>query len=333
MPSTGNRSPSKDRDAAENPTVGVRMTRAQRDALAARAEAAGVSMGALLLSGLADKDQAVAAAHDEGFTEGAARQREADARHLAALDRDHQRALAALRRDHKAGLTAAAKQAQLAVEAAYQRGLAEADPAQIARAEEARDVARSWQVGVTALLRHFEARGEMLLTRAEPSTRVTVERLLDAQERAVQLAFGRQADNVPLPRQLAAAVAAAVEDEDALLSHVAGKRIAQLQRDHADAVAKLQQQLAELADVPDQLVETQAKLSTTQRALDAAQAEAAGVRAQMQGLTGQLEAAQRSPRLQLMAWHRDQMEQMSIERKAQQREWEERRGARSVSIP
>ena len=135
VPSTSNRSPSKDRDAAQNPTVGVRMTRAQRDTLAARAEAAGVSMGALLMGALADQDQAVAAARTQVFVDGADAQRAADTREREARDSEHRAALADLKRSHNAELAASAEAAQTAVDAAYQQGLAQADPALQAEVE------------------------------------------------------------------------------------------------------------------------------------------------------------------------------------------------------
>lgn len=67
MASKRPRSPSQDRYAAENPTVGVHMPLAQRNALAARAKEAGVTMSAIILGDRAalDLEQAAAVARAE----------------------------------------------------------------------------------------------------------------------------------------------------------------------------------------------------------------------------------------------------------------------------
>lgn len=111
--------PSKVRWHAENPSVTVHLPKAKRDALGARAEAAGTTMGALLQGDLAESERALAEARERGRDEG-----------VQAARREGAETLEALRREHAQALDAAA-------DTAYDRGLAEAAPNWRARAERA----------------------------------------------------------------------------------------------------------------------------------------------------------------------------------------------------
>lgn len=232
--------PSKGRWDKAHPTVGVCMPRAQRDALAARAQAEGTTMGALLRGDLADRDRAIAEACERGRAEAAAEARREGA---AALD--------ALRREHALALASAG-------DSAYRRGQAEAAPnwqdrarraeamvveqenrlhrlrgdhdrelAQ-ARAEEREDVQRAAAAEIREmreeLALQFEAAAEAAETQALP-LRVEVRRL----QQALALAE--------------AAHSRAIQERDAVVSRAAqGDPV----RQHlADALAASRRQLAE----------------------------------------------------------------------------------------
>lgn len=314
------RSPSKDRDAAENPTVGVRMTRFQHDALAARAAALNVSMAKIILSGLADKDEAVAEAHSQSFAKGEAAARRVLNREMGQRDREHREALAEAKESSDAHERAAIAEAEL-------RGRAQADPELRAEAEQARLRAQEWRSGAVTLMRYFEDRGTKLLDWATPSLRPTLSRWLDAQEATIRAEFGRQADQLPLPRQVAAEIAAAEKQAITLaVSETRRKLLPQIAAAEV-ALAKAGHQLdalrAELATAQEKLVETQTEL--TDARLEAAQIPA--LHAQVRELTQQLQAALRSPLQQFAAQHQQRMKQLAAEREQRQREWDERRDA------
>ena len=101
--------PSKQAWHKAHPTIGVSVTPAQRDAIAAAAETAGVTMGAYLLRGT---DRA-RAAEDR----------------LRAVGAAHQAEIARLQRELAAAGELALEEMQAATTAAYAQGRAEADPA------------------------------------------------------------------------------------------------------------------------------------------------------------------------------------------------------------
>ncbi|MHB1499602.1 MAG: hypothetical protein ACYCYK_00290 [Candidatus Dormibacteria bacterium] len=71
-------------------------------------------------------------------------------------------------------------------------------------------------------------------------------------------------------------------------------------------------------------------MATLQRALHTARVQLTAIRDQEQELTEQLQAAQHSPVLQLVARGEKQLKQSAMEREQRQREWDERRASEQV---
>lgn len=229
--------PSKARWSAGHPTIGVNVDRATYDVLDARRRAEGKTWAALLLGDLTDRDAERASTR----TEGAAAERKAADRELAILRREHAATLAAAEEHAEARERAASEWTRAAVAEAEARGRAQADPALIAEVERARQEAESWQAGSVTLLRYFEERGTMLQEWAdEPSQAAALSSWLNAQEAAIRATLVRQADQLPLPRQVAAEIEAARADERTLVLEAAAGRSVELQRTHATERATLQ---------------------------------------------------------------------------------------------
>lgn len=105
--------------------VTVELPAAEAEALAARAEAAGVPVGAILRGDQLAHAQELATAVDRLVAD----ERRTAGRRLAQLQRDHAKELAQTSAEADERIRAAQERVQADVNAAYQQGLAEADPA------------------------------------------------------------------------------------------------------------------------------------------------------------------------------------------------------------
>ena len=260
VPPAARRSPAPSKAAwhEAHPTIGVSVAPAQRDAIAAAAQAAGTTMGAHLLGG---HERAAAA--------------EARLRHAQAA---HRTQLAALKRDHAAALTAANQQAQVAVAAAEARGRTQADPDLRAAAAAALRAAQDWQAGFALLLDYFGERGDALLRGVtDPARSAATARWLDAQERTVDLQLAMRAVRPPLPREFARELAAA-RDEGRREGASAGRAAAR--REVATAETALADHTQELAAATVRTAELERTLTTAQGRIADLEAVVAGVDAE-----------------------------------------------------
>lgn len=104
-----------------------------------------------------------------------------------------------------------------------------------------------WRSGAEVLVTYFAERGEMLVKSVSGSSRApVVARWLDAQESAIQAALGLRADELPLPRRVAAAIEEARKEERAVVRTAAGERVAELQGTHAAELATATKRIRDL---------------------------------------------------------------------------------------
>ncbi|MDA8329732.1 MAG: hypothetical protein M0027_00710 [Candidatus Dormibacteraeota bacterium] len=266
----------------EHPTIGVSVIRAQRGAIAAAAEAAGLTMGAYLLAG-AERAQAAEA-----------RLRDAEAAHadqLAEVRREGAAQVVQLRRQLSAAAEAADEHTQAAIAAAEARGRVQVDPELRAAAEAAGREAAEWRAGGERLVEFFAERGEKLLewTPDDPRVRAGVRRWLEAQEAAVRVALGQHADGLPLPLQVEAQVRAARAEERQLVAAEAGTAIARVEQELALQFDAAQSVLIGRAEAADR------ELAAAKRELEVAASTIADLRAQLENRDRRLLAAGTDP--------------------------------------